>query len=306
MHLLNVFRAGVCISASLGLVLSSDVSHARDDREVRLQPSSKWHLDYADDSCRIARRFGDGESKVLFYIERYQPGDSFTMVAAGKPLKTSRDQTYVQFGAYEAEQKSNILRGSLEELKPALIFSTIQIAKTPPKRKTKDETSQVKVPNIFGQKLSPEREAAVTWIRLKSGSSKAVILETGSLGEPMKAMRQCTADLLTHWGIDLEKHRDLANMPKPKGSPAYWLRAKDYPTTLLRQRQQGLVKFRLSIDDQGIPTQCHIQRSTRPEGFDTAVCEGLMKRARFEPARTRDGEAIASYWRSTVRFEIAS
>jgi hypothetical protein len=31
---------------------------------VRLQPSSQWVVDYAENSCRLIRNFGDGKSKA--------------------------------------------------------------------------------------------------------------------------------------------------------------------------------------------------------------------------------------------------
>lgn len=293
----------VTITASFGLFVSSAAAENKNEDALRLAPSSNWNLNYADDSCRIVRSFGDGDQKVIFYIEKYEPGDAFTMLAAGTPFKTRRGHAYVQFGAHEAEQKRDMLLGNLGDLEPALIFSTMRFAKSIKNDQAAHDPSDSD-PDTFGQQMSVDREAAIEWVRIRPAGRDPVYLETGSLGEPMAAMRTCTGDLLTRWGIDLEKHRKLASMPKQIGSPGRWIKPSDYPTNLLRKGNQGLVKFRLSIDDTGKPTQCHIQQSTRPEGFDIAVCESLMTRARFEPARTKDGEAIASYWRNTVRFEI--
>lgn len=303
MTILSKFQAGVCIIAGSGLFVSSVCAKDRDEDALQLAPSSDWNLNYADDSCRIARSFGEGDKKVIFYIEKYEPGDVFAMLAAGEPFKTRRDYAYVQFGQSEAEQKRDVILGNLGDFEPALIFSTMRFAKSVKNDQAIDDPSDSDL-DIFGQQMSVDRETAIEWVRIRPAGRDPVYLETGSLGKPMAAMRTCTGDLLTRWGIDLEKHRNLASMPKPIGSPGRWLKSSDYPTDLLRKGNQGLVKFRLSIDDTGQPTQCHIQQSTRPEGFDKAVCDGLMQRARFEPARTQDGEAIASYWRNTVRFEI--
>ena len=120
----------------------------------------------------------------------------------------------------------------------------------------------------------------------------------------MAAMRRCTDELLTHWGIDLEQHRHLTRGVRPASNPGNWLNSKDYPTKLLRQGMQGIVQIRLSIDERGKPTACHIQQSTRPAEFDAAVCDGLMRRAEFEPALGAEGEPVPSYWHSSVRFEI--
>ena len=303
---LSKFQAGACITASFGFFVSTAIAKDNEDDAVRLVPSSNWNLNYADDSCRIARSFGEGDQKVIFYIEKYEPGDAFTMLAAGQPLKTRRDYTHVQFGPNEVEQKRKIIFGNLGDVEPALIFSSIRFAEKLSEQEIAQAMKNAVDKDVFGQKLSPDREAAIEWVRIRSPGRDPVYLETGSLGEPMEAMRTCTGDLLTRWGIDLEKHRDLASAPRPRGNPGRWVTSKDYPGDLLRKGNQGLVKFRLSVDATGNPTQCHIQQSTRPEGFDTAVCKALMKRARFEPAMTADGEAIASYWRNTVRFQVES
>ncbi|MGB7373453.1 energy transducer TonB [Pontixanthobacter sp.] len=294
--------AGACILAGSGLSVS--VAAVENKEFLRIEPSSNWNLNYADDSCRIARKFGEGDQKVVLYIEKYEPGDVFTMVAAGAPLKTRRDYAFVQFGANEAEQKYTVTLGNLGEIEPALIFTSVQFAATLPEQEAASASRNAVENDVFGQTLSAGRETAIEWVRIGVPRRKPVYLATGSLGKPMEAMRTCTGDLLTRWGVDLEKHRNLANMPKPRSNPERWLTSADYPSDLLRKGSQGIVNFRLSVDATGNPTQCHIQQSTRPEGFDSAVCRALMKRARFEPAMTAEGEAIASFWRSTVRFQV--
>lgn len=113
MTILSKFQAGVCIIAGSGLFVSSVCAKDRDEDALQLAPSSDWNLNYADDSCRIARSFGEGDKKVIFYIEKYEPGDVFAMLAAGEPFKTRRDYAYVQFGQSEAEQKRDVILGNL-------------------------------------------------------------------------------------------------------------------------------------------------------------------------------------------------
>ncbi len=40
---------------------------------LRLSPSSKWNVHYAEDSCRMGRSFGEGDQKVILVADRYQP-----------------------------------------------------------------------------------------------------------------------------------------------------------------------------------------------------------------------------------------
>ncbi len=302
MSIERILTAGLFFIAAFGLFVGG--AQAQDDDALRLKPSSKWVMHHADDSCRLMRIFGEGKNKVAFYIERYEPGDYFVMLAAGRPFKSvSRSEhAFVRFGETHQETRLNFAPGSLADYEPAMIFqSTWFDARSvdgKPARKPGDRR------DIFSQTYAPEAETAIDWISIRRPRKEAVVLETGSMGSPMEAMRHCTDQLLTGWGIDLEKHRNLAQAVKPTGSPGDWVRASDYPSQLLRAGQQGIVRFRLSVGADGVPTDCHIQQSTRPEGFDRAVCAALMRKARFEPARTKSSEAIASYWRSTVRFAI--
>ena len=40
---------------------------------VRLQPSSEWIVDYAENSCRMIRSFGEGDSKVIMLLKVNSP-----------------------------------------------------------------------------------------------------------------------------------------------------------------------------------------------------------------------------------------
>ena len=74
--------------------------------------------------------------------------------------------------------------------------------------------------------------------------------------------------------------------------------------SMLRDGYEGIVNFRLLVDQAGKPTDCEVQRSTRPKEFDDAVCRAAMRRAEFEPALDAQGKPVPSYWIATVNFRI--
>lgn len=296
--------AALAISCSLPAV-------AKADETVVLAPSSQWQLNYAEDSCRLGRSFGEGEQKSLLYFERYEPSDGFMMVAAGEPLSSrSRNNIKFRFGpAGDAEwREREVGVGDIGGYKPALIFSTTTLVPLENVRENGDFARDFDPERDAEMQLrvdvSPETEQAIEWLEIKRARAAPVRFELGSMGEPMAALRQCTDELLGHWGIDVAAHKELTRPVVPASNPGRWLSSKDYPADLLRAGEQGIVKFRLSVDAAGKPTQCHIQKSTRPEGFDDAVCKALMRNAEFEPALDKNGEPIASYWHSTVRFQV--
>lgn len=300
-------RVAVLVSAAL-LAQSSAVVADDGKAPLVLEPSAPWHVNYANDSCRLARIFGEGESKAAVYLERYEPGDSFFLVAAGKRL-AGRDKLNSRFefgpGGMVVEDGEQV--GDMAEFGPAImsgmtLLPTSQDERGERRTKRYDPNEEAQNTEIFEQELTADQEAAIEWLEVRRGKLPAVRFMLGSMRKPMAAMRACTDELMTHWGIDLDAHRNLTRAAAPESNPGDWIDSGDYPRDLLRKGAQGLVQFRLSVSAEGMPTQCHIQQSTRPEGFDKAVCETLMRRARFEPALGADGQPIASFWRSAVRF----
>ncbi|MBD3814097.1 MAG: TonB family protein [Betaproteobacteria bacterium] len=267
-----------------------------------LEPSSQWMVNYGDDSCRLARTFGTGDAQIAFYLEDYGTTSSFQLVVAGSPLRRAKNYLglYYQFGPSQLRQRSEPLIGTLGQYDPSFIISTGRFAplseeELAAKRENRDVPEKV---------LSPSEEESIVWLGLGTKSDDIVRLDLGPMKTPMDSLRTCNDELLTHWGIDVDAHRTLSREVVPLGNPGTWVTPKDYPTGMLRKGQPGLVQVRLMVDPVGKPSSCHIQQSTRPQEFDDAVCAALMRRAMFEPALDAGGRPIASYWQSSVRFQI--
>lgn len=280
--------------------------------EKHMEPSSEWALDYAEGACRLARMFGEGDEKVLFYLERYQPGDNFSIVVAGAPFeKFARSDVRIQFGESGELREEDVIEADLGRFSPALMISrsTLDEVEDPESRDAKTAKTDADLEpsnpfDLFGQQISPQYEAAVEFVAIESKRRGRVVLETGSLGEPMKAMRKCTDDLISTWGIDIQAHRSLTRRVLIKGDSLGWVRDSDYPTDLIRKGMQGLIYFRLNVDEEGKPTSCNIQRSTRPEEFDRIVCDRLLERAELIPALNAEGTPIESIFQGAVFFTI--
>lgn len=90
---------------------------------VRLAPSSEWYLNYADDSCRLARQFGEGKRTSVVIIDQFEPGDYFRLTVAGElfdDARASSDAT-LRFGPGEGEQEHSFMIADLGD-RPALMF----------------------------------------------------------------------------------------------------------------------------------------------------------------------------------------
>lgn len=300
------------IACALLSALGGFVAQAAVKEPLVLQPASQWVLDYADDSCRMVRTFGEGEEKTIFILERYEPGDRFSLIVGGDPLKAQLyTDTAFRFGPDGYEEEGAFRTGEMGEYSPIVLGSGLFLAAPPDlgerggaeARDADAGASDAGTTSVFDQAIAFEQEA-IAWLEIQRGKRRPVRLALGSMGPPMAAMRKCTEELLTHWGIDLESHRALTRKALPKGNPGHWVVSRDYPGDLASKGVEGLVHFRLSVSAEGVPTDCHIQRSIRSRDFDEAVCNALMRRARFEPALDSQGRPVASYWRSTVNFLV--
>ncbi len=278
---------------------------AAQKQPLTLKPSSKWVASYEDDSCRLLRQFGTEDDTVTVIFNSFGPGDHFRLVLAGKPVRirnSSRPAT-LQFGPSELAQEAEFLIGNLGK-KPAMLFSgSMRIAAVTDAEKLARENSGPEY-NYKLAEISTERKAAVTYLSIGRPLRKPVVLKLGSMEKPFAALATCVDELLTHWGINVEKHKTLSQPVHIIGNPGRWIKSNEYPLDMIREGQPALVQFRLSVDKTGKTTACHIQQTTRPKEFDDAVCRSLMKRSAFKPALDAEGQPIASYWRSTVRFQI--
>lgn len=275
-----------------------------------LEPSSQWHLNYADDYCRLARVFGGPGHETVLYLEQYEPSDAFTVQIAGPDFASEKlRKPSLRFGPDGGSEPSEFLMGSsfgrygsgLLASNMTLLPEPDAVLSRPVKARgeaAEKEYSAIKVP------LDPASAAHITWFEMLEKDLVVGRLALGSMRDPIKAMNACTDELLTHWGIDVAKHRTRSRAVAPKGNPENWIDSGDYPSDLLSKGAQGLVIFRLDIDEQGRATKCTVQQSTRPPGFDEVVCRKIKSNARFEPALDLAGKPMKSYWRSSVRFQI--
>ncbi len=273
-----------------------------------LVPSSKWQLDYSQESCKLARTFGEGDQAITMLLTRYSPSPKFSMMLAGERLKgiPARSNMKIRFGDSEDVQKLDYLGGNAGELPALFLASSAQIHKLTDAEekalKAREEGDPRGELDDLARSLAAADAADHIWLDTPGG--KPIRLETGSLGKPFRAFDTCIDNLVKHWGVDMEAYRQRTRDPVPKSSPGRWILPSDYPRDLINNGGQGIVHFRLSIAPNGDVTGCHIQGATEGDGFQKVTCETLTQRGKFVPALDANGQPIASYYASTVRFEI--
>lgn len=282
-------------------------AYARD--VLRLQPSTPWVLDYAEESCRLARNFGEGKDRVTLVMDQFQPGDWFKLSLTGKPLRVNPlarlDKARLRFGSNEAEAEIAAQLGTTKAGEPVLLVNGPQrLAPQTEQEKAAAKEAAREDRRFESAPIGQARERAATWLQLTKAMRHDLVLETGPMDRPLAALRECSWDTVKSWGLDIQQQKTLSRKPNSKGSPTEWFHSSDYPMRMIRDGYEGIVNFRLLVDSAGKPSSCKIQTSTHPKEFDDAVCAAVMKRADFEPALDAQGKPVPSYWISTVHFRL--
>ena len=91
---------------------------------------------------------------------------------------------------------------------------------------------------------------------------------------------------------------------RPRNDPGGWVTTNDYRSSWIRRELTGTARFRLEIAASGRVEGCTITASSGHLALDDATCSLIRKRAKFEPARDRSGDAVAGSYSSALRWDL--
>ena len=280
-------------------------SPLRAEQASGLAPSTPWTLDYADDSCALRRSFGDGQA--YFEMRRFSPASSLQITVASEALK-ARDLFAFQYRWSDEPEwrEAGRLRIRLGDDLGGVIF-VAGFVDVP------DDLIEGGDDDLYLRSIdwrAIEREAAartdsieVRGTTLRGRTRGDLRLQLGNLEAPLKALNECVDELVTHWNIDVEAHKTLSRPAMPVDFAASSSMI-GYPPKMVRRNMPGLVNIRLSIDEAGRVTACHIQMPLSDSEFEASSCADIQHAFEFEPALDKDGKPIASYWTTRVLFRI--
>ena len=84
----------------------------------------------------------------------------------------------------------------------------------------------------------------------------------------------------------------------PPASPKALFSYEDYPEEAVRNRWQGKVVAELTIGRDGLPIGCRVVKSSGHKALDDATCNILRRRAKFVPAKDRNGNPTVDVYRT--------
>ncbi len=91
---------------------------------------------------------------------------------------------------------------------------------------------------------------------------------------------------------------------KPANNPSRWVTDDDYRSAWVRREYSGTASFSLEINTAGQVTNCSITRSTGHAALDTATCELITDRARFDPAMDGNGAPTTGTFKSSINWQL--
>ena len=91
---------------------------------------------------------------------------------------------------------------------------------------------------------------------------------------------------------------------RPLGNPGSWATDNDYPARDLREGNQGVARFSLTVGPDGRVQSCTINMSSGFPGLDRATCDYVSRRARFEPATDGSGAKVPGNYANKIRWVI--
>lgn len=261
-----------------------------------MAPASDWQFREFEDRCRASRDFGEGENRTTLWIEQGGVEPNFNLTLIGRPLRNPYGGgVHIRFGE-EPEFIRSYITAKSSKGRPVLTMYGLTTSQPQLEREGGSP--------VPGTGFDVGKAGKITTLSLRTSIVQPIRLELGSMLEPFGVLGLCGAKLS---GVLSEAGRPLTGEATPPVAidSDSWLKPSDYPAYLVNAGMEGRVLVRITVNRAGKASSCFVTESNKPQLFDDAVCLGVLKRARFDPARNAKGEPVASYFFYEVNFTIS-
>lgn len=85
-------------------------------------------------------------------------------------------------------------------------------------------------------------------------------------------------------------------------NPNDWIKPDDYPPDAALRGEQALIVASLEVDATGVPRACRVISGAEAATLSEATCKILLARAKFIPAKDKEGKSIASQFEARWRW----
>lgn len=269
------------------------------DGPLAMTPTSNWSVDYAEDSCALRRTFESGGDKMGLELRQLAPGDDFEVVLVSTTLSRTSAAPRARFepdsGWFKPlfhrllDSQSSHGVGYTDSLRPNALKP---FGETPPAWAPEERIA---------------REQAVTALTVGGSFEREITLQTGSMHQPLAALRKCMDDLVTQWGLDPQVQATLSRAAQPVDQMGWARRImQNYPRDMLRANKSARVPIRVIVGADGKPASCAASMRQAEPSFEQAACAATIEYARFVPALDASGTPVPSIFATTVVYAISN
>ena len=302
MHIARLLGAAASFAVA---ATAPQPAFAAETKTVVLEPTGPWQLNVAENTCRIARVFGEGEKRAVFYLEQSEPSPSATWMAAGTPFEDywAGRTTKFDFGPAGDSRDFKLQDMTLGEWGTAVSQVSRVVASTGPE----DDGDPVEKTRGLPM-LDAEGAAKVERFSVSQSNRPTVIFELGGMKDALTAMNACMVDLVRHWGFDVEEQKAVKSGPKFTNLREVYGRLLDHiPNRIMEDRSGSPFQARLTVGADGSIKACFVTSRSAAEGFeeDRHPCDVFKKYAKFEPAVMADGTPVESYFTTIFTFKTS-
>lgn len=286
----------IALASSLATLFAT-VALAKDNPAAPLKREGKWVLNYADGACHLSGAFGTASDQVIIHFSQAGPGQWLRLNLYGKPLgKSFSTFSEARVSFLPTTEKPNwrpVTNGTIkrpEGILPAVFLGGIRLD-----NRSSPEGDELELPPV-----DAATEQAVYALSVTKRGGGALIFDLQTMGPPMQAMRVCIDNLIRHWGFDPAELQTRQSRATPTGNPAKWATTDDYPAKMVFNGTSAFVTFKVNVDERGSVADCVVLEATNPPEIGSHTCRLIEKRAKFAPARDKDGKPVKDFYVNRV------
>jgi protein TonB len=93
---------------------------------------------------------------------------------------------------------------------------------------------------------------------------------------------------------------------RARANLASYVSDEDYPSTAVRNEEQGTTRFKLVVGPDGRVKECSVTSSSGSSALDSTTCKLMRQRAKFSPATGSDGKPTSDTVSSAIRWVLPS
>lgn len=277
------------------LAAMSAVVAAQSVSAAPLQPTGKWHVDFADSQCVASRDYG-AEGRPLFLVfKKPVIGDvlQIAVVQNGSVQEPTQLDGEVSFDNLPPIETS-ILEYGVRKLKQRALMINLQTVDLAPMVRT----SSLRIRSL---PQKPNRGIRMDLAARTQTDQTFAMRDTSTV---IRLLNECADDLQKVWNV-WDENRDSVTLRKgPAGRLDNLFSGKDYPAVAMRKNLMGTTTLVLLIDELGKVGDCTVTRTSGAASIDAQSCAIIRERGKFRPAIGLDGKPTKSSWKQSITWRL--